>query len=59
MRILNTQKSPQDQQEPSDDDLEALRQLVEQALSDPGRFVVIGGADLDIDADGNIVIRKH
>lgn len=54
MRILNTKQDPQG---PTDDDIEALRRLIEASLGDPDKFIIIS-VPIEIDPDGHIIIKK-
>lgn len=55
MKILNTHKDPAG---PTDEDVDALRRMINEALNDPDGFIIIKGASIEIDSDGNIILKK-
>ena len=54
MKIFNTRKQPDG---PGEEDVEELRRLIEEALKNPDGFVIVS-VPIEIDADGNIILRK-
>lgn len=53
MKILNTRKP----EEPSKEDLELLRRLIE-AFKDPAGGIIIDNGTVEIDSDGHIILKK-
>jgi hypothetical protein len=53
MRILNTRKDV-----PTEDDVDMLRRLFQEALKDPDAFIIMKGVTIEVDSDGNIVVKK-
>jgi hypothetical protein len=53
MKILNTRKP----EEPSEEDFELLRRLLQEALKDPAGVIIIKGT-VEIDSDGHIILKK-
>jgi hypothetical protein len=56
MRILNTRRKPDN---PTCIDAGELRRLMEEALRDPDGPIIIINVPIEIDSDGNIILKRN